>query len=53
MDLKQLTSLLTKAGSKAITSEMVEEDIRNGAPANGDRTVNLVPNSAWLPASSK
>lgn len=53
LTLQQLTSLLTKAGGKTITPEMVEKDIRSGAPANGDGTVNLVQYAAWLAANCR
>ncbi|MFO0180738.1 MAG: hypothetical protein ACK517_03035 [bacterium] len=40
--LIQVARFLTRAGGKIITPEMVEKDIRSGAPANGDGTENLV-----------
>jgi hypothetical protein len=31
-----------------VSAEVIEEDIRQGAPANADGTVNLVNYAAWL-----
>ena len=39
--------LLTKAGGKAITEEMIANDIEDGAPVNADGTINLVFYAAW------
>jgi hypothetical protein len=43
-----LSELLTKAGGKTITAEMILADIANGAPANGDGTISLIQYTAWL-----
>ena len=36
MSEEQLAELLTKAGGRTITSAMIEKDVRDGAPTNGD-----------------
>jgi hypothetical protein len=40
--------LLTRAGGKPVTAEMLKADLANGAPANPDQTLNLVHYAAWL-----
>ena len=40
--------LLTKAGGRPVTTEMIRADHGSGAPANPDGTVNLVHYCAWL-----
>ena len=40
--------LLTRVGGQAISEAMVERDIDDGAPTNGDGTINLVHYAAWL-----
>jgi hypothetical protein len=40
--------LLTRAGGQPIGVEMIEADLAAGAPANADRTINLVYYAAWL-----
>ena len=40
--------LLTRVGGQPITEAMVQMDIEEGAPTNGDGTINLVHFAAWL-----
>jgi len=40
--------LLTRAGGQSVSEAMVQLDINNGAPTNGDGTINLVHYAAWL-----
>ncbi len=40
--------LLTRGGGQSISEAMVQLDINNGAPTNGDGTINLVHYAAWL-----
>ena len=40
--------LLTRVGGQSITEAMIERDIDDGAPTNGDGTINLVYFAAWL-----
>ncbi len=40
--------LLTRVGGQAISEAMIERDIDDGAPTNGDGTINLVHFAAWL-----
>lgn len=39
--------LLTKAGGRIVTEEMLHADIDAGAPTNLDGTLNLVHYAAW------
>ncbi len=43
-----LAQLLSAAGRRRITVEMIDEDIGLGAPANADGTLNLINYGAWL-----
>ena len=40
--------ILSKAGGRLVTEEMLRNDIDDGAPANADGTLNLVHYAAWL-----
>jgi hypothetical protein len=46
--LKDLARILTASGPKSVTAEMLQADIKNGAPVNPDGTMNLVNFAAWL-----
>lgn len=39
--------LLSAAGGRQISVEMIQSDIDAGAPVNGDGTINLVHFAAW------
>jgi hypothetical protein len=43
-----MARLLSAAGPKAVTMEMLQADIAAGAPSNVDGTMNLVHYVAWL-----
>ena len=40
--------ILTAAGGREVTEDMVQEDVESGAPTNPDGTINLVHYAAWL-----
>ena len=42
------TQILSKAGGRLVTEEMLRNDIDDGAPTNADGTLNLVHYAAWL-----
>ncbi len=48
----QLAKVLSAAGSRRITEEMVRSDIDAGAPVNADGTMNLIHYTAWLVKAS-
>jgi len=46
--LKDLAQILSAAGPRPVTVEMLQADIAAGAPTNADGTLNLVYYVAWL-----
>lgn len=48
LTLANAARLLTRAGSRLVTVEMLQADLAAGAPANADGTINLVHYAAWL-----
>jgi len=48
LTVAQTAKVLSAAGGRQITEEMVHNDIDAGAPVNGDGTINLVHYTAWL-----
>ena len=46
--LEDLARILTASGPKSVTLEMLQADIKNGAPVNPDGTMNLVNYATWL-----
>ena len=44
----QIAKILSSAGGRRISEEMIRADIDAGAPTNPDGTVNLVNYTAWL-----
>ena len=48
MSIHEAARLLSKVSGKGVDSEMLEEDIAEGAPTNPDGTINLVNYAAWL-----
>ena len=48
MSIHEAARLLSKVSGKGVDSEMLEEDIAEGAPANPDGTINLVNYAVWL-----
>ncbi|HEY0985110.1 hypothetical protein [Schlesneria sp.] len=48
MPIGDVAKLLSKVSGKGVDSEMLEEDVAEGAPTNPDGTINLVNYAAWL-----
>jgi hypothetical protein len=48
LSLADAAKVLGKAGSRAVTEEMLQAHVAAGAPANADGTLNLVHYAAWL-----
>ena len=48
LTVAQVAKVLSAAGGRRITEEMVRADIDAGAPVNPDGTINLVHYTAWL-----
>ena len=46
--LEDAARLLSAAGRRRITVEMLQADVEAGAPTNTDGTINLVHYAAWL-----
>lgn len=46
--IQAAAALLSKEGQCAIAAEMLERDVKAGAPTNQDGTLNLVAYAAWL-----
>ena len=44
----QVAKVLSSAGGRRISEEMVRADIDAGAPTNADGTINLVNYAAWI-----
>lgn len=48
LTIDQAARVLTAAGWKPVTPDMVRDDIDDGAPTNADGTLNLLQYAAWL-----
>ena len=48
LTIDQTAKILSSAGGRRITEEMIRADIEAGAPTNSDGTVNLIRYTAWL-----
>ena len=48
LSAEDLAQLLSRAGGKPSSVEMLKHHIANGAPVNEDGTVNIVHYAAWL-----
>ena len=48
LTVEHMSRLLTAAGGRPVTEEMVRRDMEAGAPVNPDGTINLVHYAAWL-----
>jgi len=48
LTVAQAAKVLSAAGGRRITEDMLRADIDDGAPANADGTLNLVHYTAWL-----
>lgn len=52
LSVEDLARVLSQAG-EPITTEQIQQDLADGAPANKDGTVHLVHYAAWLVAQTK
>ena len=48
LTVAQLAKILSAAGGRRITEDMIRLDIDTGAPTNTDGTINLVHYTAWM-----
>ena len=48
LTIDQTAKILSAAGARRITEEMIRADIDAGAPTNSDGTINLVHYTAWI-----
>ncbi len=48
ISLCDLAKLLSFGAGQSITTQMIQKDLAEGAPVNGDGTVNLIRYAAWL-----
>jgi hypothetical protein len=48
LSLTDAARLLTKAGGRPVTADMLQADLTAGAPENADGTINVVHYAAWL-----
>jgi len=45
---EKLAEMLAKLGFSGMTSELLQQDVDDGAPVNADGTFNLVHYMAWM-----
>ena len=48
LTVEQTAQILTAAGGREVTEDMVRADIESGAPTHPDGTINLMHYAAWL-----
>lgn len=48
LTVEHTARILSAAGGKPVSEDMVQKDIDAGAPVNPDGTINLVHYAAWL-----
>lgn len=48
LSAENLVTLLQKAGYRAMTLDLLQEDIDGGVPVNADGTISLVKYMAWI-----
>lgn len=48
LTVEEAAKLLSSAGRKLVTVEMIQRDIEADAPTNVDGTINLVHYAAWI-----
>ena len=48
LSLVDAAKVLSKAGGRGVTEEMLQSHVAAGAPTNADGTLNLVHYAAWL-----
>jgi hypothetical protein len=46
--LADLARILSAAGARPVSVEMIQADIEDGAPKNADGSINVVHYAAWL-----
>ena len=47
LTVEHTSRLLSAAGGRPVTEEMIRKDIEAGAPLNPDGTINLIHYAAW------
>jgi hypothetical protein len=47
LTVEHTARLLSAAGGRPVTEEMIRKDIEAGAPVNADGTINLIHYAAW------
>ena len=48
LTVEQAARILSSAGRKLVSVEMIQQDIEANAPTNPDGSINLVHYAAWL-----
>ena len=48
LSIDQAAKVMSAAFKRRIEAEKLREDVQDGAPTNGDGTLNLVQYAAWL-----
>jgi len=48
LTIDQTAKILSSAGGRRISDQMIRSDIEAGAPTNPDGTINLVNYTAWI-----
>jgi hypothetical protein len=48
LSIDQAAKMMATAFKRRIEAEKVRQDVEDGAPTNGDGTLNLVQYAAWL-----
>ena len=48
LTVEQAARVLSTAGSRQISADLLRQDLEAGAPTNPDGTINLVKYAAWL-----
>ncbi len=48
LTVAQVAKVLSAAGGRMVSEDMIRADLDAGAPVNGDGTINLIHFTAWL-----
>ena len=48
LTVAQVAKVLSAAGGRTVSEDMIRADLDAGAPVNGDGTINLIHYAAWL-----
>jgi len=48
LSVTDVARVLSAASGEKILPSMIEQDLRQGAPQNGDGSINLIEYTAWL-----